>query len=249
MRYLEETANNILRSLIIEMTTDGGVGGGGDKSGDQPMLPTDVPTDDYYDDGDPSGRPVEPEDEGMPYTWDDFFNSPEWKEMYQDYPQYNRDKETLEEYKDRVREFWQRQWEEHGDNPDHPIRRLPDFYGPIGPDVATPIGPGDLVRNPDGGGSRPWYLPTGHPYDGGNEGLKPTIDPFTLMPIGRGIGWLGRQPWYVGAPGGIGGEIVLDQSDTVDDLLDQIPSIWDLIPNQERFPKPIYPSRPNYPKP
>jgi hypothetical protein len=229
MRYLEETTNNILRSMIMEMTT------GSDKGGDDMMggggdMPEIFGTETYYDAEDdfvgPSGRPIESWDpeyffryhwkgpngygEGFPYWHEKFPGGVDswelaveqwWRDLYEDAQ--NDDN-----------------WDEQDDDGGwtHPIRR----YLPYGPQGVERMDTPPYIRPIQGGGA-------GDEGGGGDIGLRPTIGPAGLIPATRIPGLirqLGKLPLWQSLPAEVAGEVGLETMNP--ELMDELPSVFDL---------------------
>ena len=189
MKYLEETTNNILRSLIMEVADDtakGGGAGGGGGGGDGGPFPLDpYASDPYYD---PSAREIDWND--PEYFWEHY-----WEKYGQDYPVWDGE-ETQQEYEDRVRDFYRELWEQYGDDPQSPIHNI------------FPHGnQGRIVWDEDLGIYVPESTWEGSPHNYGPEGIHPTWGPEVLVggplirPAGKFIGQMLRDPWTYGEIG------------------------------------------------
>ena len=190
MNYLEETANNIILSILLEMTTDGDKGGGGDEGtggGDSghPLSLDPYASDPYYN---PSGREIDIDSpEGF---FDVDWDSPGGRGFGKGFPERGPE-EPYHEYEERVRQFYRDLY-----------RRIPND------ERIFPFGNTDnLIPNPYG--KTPPLIPDpsreaapGYIEDGG---LQSDITPF-LLPMGPGFGnLLGR---FVKSP--FGRETIID---------------------------------------
>jgi len=219
VKYLEETANNILRSLIMEMTTGGDKGGGGDDMmGGGDDFPLGIghtgttPPPGWFD---PEGRPIEEGDPGYFWNFD-------WDRYSKGFPQQGPDELDVE-YEDRVRQFYRDLHDRLGDNegifpygfgPRHNL--IPNPYGkepPLIPDPSVEAAPGYI----EPGGLQPDML---LPSLVGGGGL--------VGPIGRGI--KGIVGGFQGLPRGVqfglgaGGSVAADQFvpyDAIEDWIDR----------------------------